>query len=479
MRPDQRQAVRENAMYLRNVRPVDPDAVSDYVEGGPHPAAVRQVLRESAFDLGLVERDDGTFVPVDDGPLDPAFDGVDALPARHEERLEELLVERFGPEWHRGDSGAALRETLRELKARYLSGAAVEYDETAALSYAVYHLADYYAAVQHVLDELGRVGLLGRRLRVLEVGAGVGGPMLGVTDYLPDEALVEYHAVDPSAAADVFAAMAEGVGRNVHTELHRTTAEAFDPMSVGDDGESADAGDGEADGPFDVVLFANVLSELRDPVATARRYAGAVSDDGTLVLLAPADLETATNLRRVERALDDDLAVFSPTLRLWPDASPEDRGWSFDVKPDIATPRLQEQLDEGDGEFVNADVQYAHAILRPDGRRRLDVQASPDAHARMSAFDDLVSERVDFIGVKLSHDLSEGGNPLFKVSDGSEREEVFAVLARRTALNAAVVEADYGDVLAFEGGLVLWNDDEGALNVVVDDETVVDRVRAP
>jgi SAM-dependent methyltransferase len=140
---------------------------------------------------------------------------------------------------------------------------------------------------------------------------------------------VEYHAVEPSAAADVFEALVEA-GRNRYLSLHRERAEAVDP-----------------DGEFDVVLFANVLSELDDPAAVAARYADALAPDGTLVGVAPADRETATGLRSVERDLEErGLAVYGPAVRLWPDERPADRGWSFDARPDIAVPGFQRHLDE-------------------------------------------------------------------------------------------------------------------------------------
>jgi SAM-dependent methyltransferase len=465
MDEDTRRQVRENAQYLQEVRPVDPEEIHEYVEGQPHPGVVRQVLREEAPDLGLVERADGRFEPVADGPLEPSFEGVDALPERYARRLSDLLVERFGPDWHRGDSGDRLRERVRRLKEDYLHGNEAEYDDVGALAYAVYHLPDNYAVVQYVLDELGRLGLLDHDLRVLEVGAGVGGPALGLADYVGEDALVEYHAVEPSAAADVLAAMLEETGRNHHPTVHRTTAEAFEPA-----------------GEYDLVLFANVLSELDDPVAVAERYREHVAGDGALVLVAPADLETATGLRDVERALDDEMTVFSPTLRLWPGAAPADRGWSFAVQPDLAVPPFQRKLDEAagsEGEFVNVDVQYAHATMRRDDQRRLGVLADPDRHARMADADDYVTERVDLLAVKLSHDLADGDNRLFKVGDGSEQVGHFAVLARETSLNRALAEADYGDVISMENALALWNDDEEAYNLVVDDEAVVDRIRAP
>lgn len=471
MKEDQRRQVEETAKYLRNVRPLDPDEIVEYVEGQPHPAVVGQVLSELAPTLGLVERADGTFAPVSDDPIAPEFQGVDQFPESHSRRLEDLLVGEYGPDWHRGDSGDALRETIRRIKEDYFAGEAVEYDYEVALAYAIYHLPDYYAVGQYVLDELGRNGLLPRHLRVLDVGAGVGGPALGLLEYVPDDVLVAYHAVEPSDAADVLDAMLSDGGRNVHATVHRERAETFDPRTVDD-----------APDAFDLVVFGNVLSELDDPVSVARTYREYLAESGALVAIAPADLQTSTTLRTVERALADDLTVFSPTLRLWPGESPSDRGWSFDVKPDLAVPPFQRRLDEagtGDGEFVNVDVQYSYAILRPDGVRRLDFEASPDRFAKMASLSEHVTNRVDVVGVKLSHDLSDGENSVYKVGDGSEREGVFSVLARQTGLNRDLTDAEYGDVLVIEQVLVLWNDDEDAFNLVVDEETIVDRIPAP
>jgi len=230
-----------------------------------------------------------------------------------------------------------------------------------------------------------------------------------------------------------------------------------------------------------------VLSEIEEPVPVVEAGIGALADDGTVVGLAPADLNTATGLREIEREVappDGDVTVFSPTLRLWPDAAPSDRGWSFDVRPDLEVPAFQHRLDEaatrtGDedpGEFRNVDVQYAYAILRTDGERRVDVRADPERQARMADSDEHVTDRINLLAVKLSHDLADGGNPLFKIGDGSESVEHYAVSTRETSLNRDLLEANYGAILYFENALVLWNDDEAAYNVVVDDEVLVDLV---
>ncbi|OYR58114.1 small ribosomal subunit Rsm22 family protein [Halorubrum halodurans] len=485
-----RAAVRDTANYLRQVRPIDPEEISEYIEGTPHPAVVRETLREEAFDLRLREREDGSFVPVDDDPVRPPGWAPEAFPEAYAFALEDLLVAEFGANWHVGDSGDELRETIRRLKADYLYGNDVEYDRIAALGYAIYHLPGYYAAIGYVLDDLAENGLLDRTLRVLDVGAGVGGPALGLHDYLPEDAVVEYHAVEPSAAADVLGRLLEETGRNFRSTVHRTTAESLfgleESSTQSDRSAPSDPSDPLAE-PFDLVVLGNVLSELADPESVLEAATDALAADGSLVALAPADRETAIGLREVERAVatpESGVEVYAPELRLWPDASPSDRGWSFDVRADLAVPPFQRRLDEAaareatdePGEFHNVDVQFAYSILRTDGERRVDARASDDRCARMADSEAHVTDRVNLLAVKLSHDLSDGENAVYRVGDGSQRTDHYLVCTRETVLNDGLRGADYGAVVLVENGLVLWNDDEGAYNVVVDDETVVDVV---
>ncbi|WP_435095054.1 small ribosomal subunit Rsm22 family protein [Halorubrum sp. N11] len=477
-----RAAVRNNANYLRNVRPIDPEEISEYIEGGAHPAVVRETLREEAFDLRLREREDGAFEPVPEEPVRAPGWAPAAFPEAYSFALEDLLVGEFGANWHRGESGDELREAVRRLKTDYLYENDVAYDRVAAIGYAIYHLPAYYATIGYVLDDLTENALLDRTLRVLDVGAGVGGPALGLHDYLPDDAVVDYHAVEPSAAADVLDHMLDETGRNFRPTIHEETAESF----LGIEGETAKSGD-DAPDEFDLVVFGNVLSELDDPIAVVEGALDRLADDGSVVAFAPADRNTAMGLREVERAVatpETGVETYSPTLRLWPDATPADGGWSFDVADDLEIPPFQRRLDEAaergsadePGEFVNVDVQFAYAILRPDGKRRVDVWASAGRCARMADSEEHVTDRVNLLAVKLSHDLSDGDNALYRVGDGSQTVDHYLVCTRETVLNDDLRTADYGSVVFVENGLVLWNDDEGAYNVVVDDETVVDLV---
>lgn len=463
--PVDRSAVRDAARYLRNVRPIDPDEIREYVEGRPDARVVRQMLREEALSLELIEHPDGTFRPVTEEPIRPAFEGVTEFPKEYVSVVEDLLVERYGPNWETGESGEHLRETIRRFKAEYYRQHPVEYDEDVALGYTIYHLPAYYATAQYVLWDLARDGRLDRSLRVLDVGAGVGGPALGLHDLLepdgPDPALIEYHALEPSDAVTVLEPLLETTGQNFHWEIHRETAETFDP-----------------DGPFDIVLFSNVLSELADPVAVADAYLDTLAEDGTMVAIAPADRNTSLGLRTVERELEDGGAtVYAPMVRLWPDDRPDVDSWSFDERPEVTPPSFQTRLAaeaEHPGEFRHTSVKFSYSFLRTDGARRFDVDATRMPVTRLAETDRHVTDRLDVIVAKLSRDLSEDGHPLFTVGDGSERERHFAVLVNETALNRPLLEAAYGDLLTLERALVLWNDDEAAYNLVVDEETIVD-----
>jgi len=87
-----------------------------------------------------------------------------------------------------------------------------------------------------------------------------------------------------------------------------------------------------------------------------------------------------------------------------------------------------------------------------------------------------VTERINLLAVKLSHNLSEGDNQLFLIGDGSQQVDHYAVLTKESGLNRDLADAPYGAVIEFENVLVLWNDDNEAYNLVVDSETVVEAV---
>lgn len=452
--------VLDAARYLRSVRPIDPAELVAYTEAAATPSAIRAVLREWASDLALVERSDGTFAPPSTEPIAAIGEPIDRLPTDREAFLESQLDEHRGGGWADGEAAKRFREQLRDLKARYLDGGAVSYDADDADAYLLYHFPRSYAATRYVLDALFEAGLHDHHLRVLDVGAGVGAHLAAVDDATPSDALVEYVAVEPSPLSVHLEALAgDGVDRNTHVTHHDAHFEAV---------ELADA--------FDLVVLGSVLSEVASPRALARKALEHVAPDGSWLAIAPADARTSTQLRDIERELEGDAGIFAPTLRLWPDRRPSDTCWSFIEQPPLAVPRVQRRLaagaDDGDA-IINSAVRYSYSVLRPDGARRYDVTASGASVLPLADVADAVGERVDAIAVKLSGDLADDGNAVYRIGDGSQSVPCFAVLVAPSVLNRPLETAPYGAVVHLHNALVLWNDDEGAANLVVDDEVEV------
>lgn len=465
----------DSARYLRNVRPIDPRELATYVSGDRSPATVSRILREHATDLGILERTDGCFEAVGDTPISVSFEGVDRIPDAIDEAIECQLIESFGEEWATGQSGDMLREAIREFKHDYFAGEPVEYDHQTALGYSIYHIPSSFASVQYVLDELGESGLLSDHLRILDIGAGVGGQALGIDAYLPDDVLVDYTAVEASLEAiSILEKLLEQTGRNFHPAIIESSIESA-----------------EIAGPFDIILYANVLSELAAPARSLERITQELAPAGSIVAIEPADERTSRGLRTIERQLcgQSSVDVFSPTLRLWPGVQPTDDCWSFRRHTDLSVPRTQVALDEASrihnttrppatGEFRNVDVQYSYGIYRRDDTRRIRYRPDRKTATPLQVAADRVTDRVAVSVVKLSHSLTESSdaNPLYVIGDGSQSTEWFAVQTATTHMNRQLKQGSYGDVLLIANGLVLWNEDEVAYNLIIDEESVIDRV---
>lgn len=464
------EAVLDAVRYLRRVRPIDPAEIVQYVEAERTPTDVADVIRAHAFELGLREREDGTFVPVSTEPIHPEPVAVETIPERYLAVLRDRLCERYGETWASGETGDRVRDVIRACKAAYLAGDPVTYDEETTLGYALYHFPSSYATMQYVLSDLDVVGLSSHQLRILEIGAGVGGSTVGLIDRLGPDCLLSYHVIEPSEpAAEMLGELVARTHRNVHVAIDAT------PI------ESATFGDA-----YDLIVCSKVLNELDDPESVVSRLAERLTPDGSLLAIEPADERTSRGLRRIERVAvaDTPFEVYSPTIRLWPNREPTTVDWSFVEREPLAVPDVQRRLDEAPrgrsddrdpatGEFVNASVRYSYSILRTDGTRRVTFRPDSRRWTPLAEAADLIGERVDVAAVKLSGSIADDGNPVYVIGDGSQTVEHFAVNTARTDWNHHLRTASYGDVLLVEDGLALWNDDEAAVNLVIDDESIV------
>ena len=80
-----------NVKYLQNIRPIDPEEIGGYISESSGVELIRAEIKENAFQLGLIERADGKFIPVSVEPIDPQIVEVQEIPERHAARLEDIL----------------------------------------------------------------------------------------------------------------------------------------------------------------------------------------------------------------------------------------------------------------------------------------------------------------------------------------------------------------------------------------------------
>jgi SAM-dependent methyltransferase len=459
----------DTVRYLQKVRPLDPQELATYVDGDA--ATIEAILRTRAVDWGLIQDDRGRYQPAPSGAVPAGEWAPHTLPSEIEEIGSELLSAYGGRSWARGDSGERLRAAVDALKADYMAGRTVSYTQETLLAYLIYHLPRYYATIGYVLTPLLERSLLRRPIRVAEIGAGTGGPMVGIGDRLGPKSLIEYHAVEPSPAIDVLEEMTAATSPNLHPQVHRSRVERWleDPH-----------------GPFDLIVCANILGELHDPAGVMRRLLGCLHDDGALVLVEPGDREQSVRLRTVERQLTADARVFAPEPRLWAGHQPSDSGWGFDVGVQLEPPSWQRQLqaaapEPSAGTYLNPHVQFSYSILRPDGQIRFDPPFDRQRVTPLSETPGKITDRINVVGTKLSHDLSSmpESNGVFRIGDGSQAEDHFIIKTVSGELVDAIDWVPYGSVCRFEGVLALWNDAEGAVNLVVDHASVVEPLALP
>ncbi len=460
----------ETAKYLRRVRPIDPEEVVDYLDAPADPATVHAVLREHAAELMLLERPDGRFVPPERRQIHRR-DGVDTVfPARYAAHVVERLERQYGERWHEGESGDTLREAIRTIKQLYFEGGAVQYSLDETLGYMIYHMPATYASTLYVLDDLASSGVLWSPLRVLDVGAGVGGQALALAEYVDEDSLVRYRGIEPSRpSTELLESFLERTQMNVHAVVEHATIEAA-----------------AIDETYDLMFLVNVLSELEDPTKTVSRLVSHLAADGTIVIIEPADERTSRDLRRVETEVvraHPAVEVFAPTIRLWPGNQPTDHCWSIATYPDLELPEFQRALDEGKRqrpggrdpatrEFCNVDVQFSYCVLRTDGKRIVDVEPVGSRVVPLADTPEHIGSRQDVVVVKLSRSLADDtANPLYVVGDGSQHIEHVAVVVEASDATMPLQNAGYGDVVMLFDALVLWNEDEDAINLVVDGQT--------
>lgn len=291
--------------------------------------------------------------------------GLEGLPERDPVRFQALC--RSVAELSR-----LFTKDRAERKRSYLD------EESLRASYLAYFLPVNLAKVQALLDELPPDTICrpaDQPLKVLDIGSGPGTGALAVLDWMRQQGTqrdVAIVAVDQALPAlqeaerlwQAYERSSSGSSSMlmpIHANLQRSGG--LDLC--------------KQEGPFELIVTANVLSELwceaKDTIGSRVTFVRSLLDllvpHGTLMLMEPALRETSRELHLVrDRLLEAGACtVYSPCLHDRPcpalvkedDWCHEERGWT--------PPPIVSAIDQVVG-FIKDALKFSYVILRKDGR---------------------------------------------------------------------------------------------------------------
>ncbi len=295
--------------------------------------------------------------------------------------------------------------------------------------YLAYFLPVNLAKVQALLDELPALEPGERPVTVLDVGSGPGTAALAMLDWLQQQPGARPRAVDAVVLDQSAHALREAEKFwTVYTRAAGIADATLAPLRVDlAKGRWLDVLRTQRSGGFDVIIAANVLSEVGDGMkdvierrtALAEGLLSLLAPQGSLMIMEPALRDTSRSLHQVRDALlaKQVCTVYSPCLHDAPcpalikegDWCHEERSWT--------PPAIVAEIDQVVG-FIKDALKFSYVILRKDGRTI--VPRKPDLFR-------VVSELREMKGEKRAWLCNETGRPEIGRQDRLQSESNAAV----------------------------------------------------
>jgi SAM-dependent methyltransferase len=410
-----------------------------------------------------------------------AFFAEGRLPSLLEQAIGDYMTRKVGRDWHDPVILERLRRAIVAQKDDYWKPAgkrSLQYTKAySVLGYLAYHFPVYFMQAEHLFAMLARDGLLKKHMTVLDIGTGPGIVPFAMADFLSrlDGARANVFSLERSEEhIEAFLYLRDRFvpkGGNVSIKPP-VRADLTVPGSV------------KLPGGADLLVFSNVLNEVFPGSVEKRadlviQYAGLLAPDGTILIVEPAEEAVSTQLRVLSCALKKrGLTVHSPCSYIRDTNCTPDRCWSFVTAPPIRPTTAMQVLASGTEPFryVNTDIKYSYVVLKKDGSTQKTFRVPPGSRAlRLSQIRKHVDRRINVIAAKMSENLGDKRDLIFRICDGTSDIPVYAVLPsfHITPGNEAVVSAPYGTVLRFDGVLVRYNEKHDAVNVLVSRNTVI------
>jgi SAM-dependent methyltransferase len=415
-----------------------------------------------------------------------AFFAARTLPPVLEQAIEQYIAKKTGKDWHDPVILERLRRAIVAQKDDYwkpVQKRSLQYTKAySVLGYLAYHFPVYFVQTEHLLAMLAQNGLLKKNMTILDIGTGPGVVPLAIADFWSRLG---------GAKADVYSVERSEEHIEAFLYLRDQLVPKGGKVSVK---PPIKADITEPDPPkvpeqADLLVFSNVLNELGDKSPEQRAdlvmyYSERVAPDGTILIVEPAEEAVSTQLRVLSLALKKrGLFIHSPCSYIWGTNCTPERCWSFVSAPCIRPTRIMEALARCNESFryVNTDIKYSYVLLRKDGKTKETYRVPAGSRVlRLSQIHRHVDKRVNLIAAKMSENLGDAKNLMFRLCDGTADTPVFAVIPRFhvTPENDCIVSAPYGAILELRGVLVRHNPKHDAYNVLVSRSTEIHPVCA-
>lgn len=410
-----------------------------------------------------------------------AFFRKPELPPGIEACIQEYVHAKTGKAWNDPSVLQKIRRAIVSQKDEYWREGEKKrvmyqkgYD---VLGYLAYQAPVYFIQAMHLLYDLSLEGCLKQHMRVLDLGCGPGVVPLAISSFLEriGGCSAEIYSVEKSEEfIEAFRFLAD------HVPAPRGSVTLHPPLNA----DLVTVPLSCLPPSLDLIVLQNVLNEMsghspREKGRLVCRFAEALSPEGSILLVEPADMVNSMDLRVVvHHATGSGLFLHAPCRFLWNTQCTPDRCWSFVEKPPIHATGLMEALASGEEgyRYCNTDIKYSFALLRKVPPNPVPgLPLSPRNYARLSALHRHIKRRINVAGVVMSGNLGDHKTYVIKICDGTTKKPVYAILPsyHLSHENSALLSIPYGSIAEFTSVLARFNEKHHAYNLLVSRESRV------
>lgn len=397
------------------------------------------------------------------------------VPGRLETIIEDYISLKVGKSWKDPVILDRIRKAIIQQKDCYWAegkNREIRYNKGYQVwGYLAYQLPVYLIQFEHILFQLAREGLLKRDLRILDAGTGPGVVPLATMDFFRrlNRFSLEITAIEQSEEhIDAYNFLVpEFRGDSAEICIHPLIKSDLRTIRRDQLPDCAD-----------LIVFQNVLNEITDrpgeKADIVRKFLPVLADDGSVLIMEPADRMNATALRVVVMDLvSGGVGLYGPCTLLRGGPCQPQNCWTFEERPPIRPTSLMQSLAAAGPEayrYVNTDIKYASAILRKDTRTLKNFRISPKGrYARFSSLKRHVNRYINAVACVMSGDLGDSRTHVYKLCDGTSENAVYAMLPSYhvNTYNRALLSVGYGDIIRLDQVLVRFNPRYEAYNLLI------------